>query len=107
MLRHPVVREVGVDYWVAGGQPAPGESENPPSMPEPSFPPDSIRAPLVVRRTVSVGAGLVIGASESGVFVKGGRVLGTLGPGTHLLDPRAIPFLSQVGTLNGVDTLVV
>jgi predicted nucleic acid-binding Zn ribbon protein len=107
MLRHPGLRPVGVDYWVAGGQTAPGESRTPPSMPEPSFPPDSIRTPLVVRRTVSVGAGFVIGPSESGIFVKGGLVLGALGPGTHLLDPRAIPFLSQVGTLAGVDTLVV
>jgi len=36
------------------------------------------------------------------VFVKNGQVLGALGPGTHLLDPRAVPFLQQVGTLNGV-----
>jgi hypothetical protein len=76
-------------------------------MPEPSFPPDSIRSPLVVRRTLSVGAGLVLASSESGVFVKNGQVIGVLGPGRHLLDARAVPFLQQVGTLNGVDTLVV
>src|SRR5262245_8471673 len=75
-------------------------------MPEPSFPPDSIRAPLVVRRTLSAGAPLMVGPSESGVFVKGGRVLGALGPGTHLVDLR-VPFLAQTGTLIGVDTLVV
>jgi hypothetical protein len=78
-------------------------------MPEPSFPPDSIRAPLVVRRTLveTVGRSLAVGPAETAVFVQSGRVLGTLGPGTHQVDPRAIPFLAALPSTTGVDALVV
>jgi membrane protease subunit (stomatin/prohibitin family) len=78
-------------------------------MPEPSFPPDSIRAPLVVRRALAetLGQSLAVGPAEVAVFVQNGRVLGTLGPGRHLIDPRAIPFLAQLPATSGVDALVV
>jgi hypothetical protein len=78
-------------------------------MPEPSFPPDSIRAPLVVRRSLAEARGqpLVVGPAEVAVFVQNGRGLGTLGPGTHQVDPRAIPFLAQLPTTAGLDALVV
>ncbi|HEX3596887.1 MAG TPA: hypothetical protein VHU80_17380, partial [Polyangiaceae bacterium] len=78
-------------------------------MPHTSFPPDSIRAPLVVRRPLASGAGqaLVVGPSETCIFVLEGRVLGVLGPGTHLLDARAIPFLQRAQKLSEVDALVV
>src|SRR5437868_4674044 len=67
-------------------------------MPEPSFPPDSIRAPLVVRRGLAETAGqpLVVGPAETAVFVQNGRVLGELGPGTHRVDPRTLPFLAAL-----------
>ncbi len=78
-------------------------------MPEPSFPPDSIRAPLVVRRSVTemLGQPLVVGPTETALFVQQGRVLGTLGPGSHLVDPRTIPFLQALPTTSGVDALVI
>jgi len=78
-------------------------------MPEPSFPPDSIRAPMVVRRPLAeaLGRELVVGPAETAVFVQNGRVLGTLGPGTHLVDPRAIPFLTQAPQTARTDVLLI
>jgi hypothetical protein len=75
-------------------------------MPEPSFPPDSIRAPIVVRKPISMGTALVVGTAEHVVFVKDGAVAGALGPGSHLLDVRALPFL-QGFTGSGSEALVV
>jgi hypothetical protein len=53
------------------------------------------------------GQALVVGVTEAGVFVQSGQVLGMVGPGTHLVDPRAMPFLQPVAQLADVDALVV
>jgi hypothetical protein len=43
---------------------------------------------------VPVGSQLGCEPGQSAVFVQWGRVAGVLGPGTHKLDPQAVPFLS-------------
>ena len=39
------------------------------------------------------GAGVVVGQSDAVVFTRDGVVAGVLGPGSHALDPNALPFL--------------
>jgi hypothetical protein len=68
-----------------------------------------MRAPLVVRRpiTSTYGAALVVAPTEVAIFVQGSRVVGTVGPGTHLLDPRALPFLQVAQGMPGAEAFIV
>jgi membrane protease subunit (stomatin/prohibitin family) len=57
---------------------------------------DSTRGSLVARSTWrgALGTQAVVDAGDALVFLRDGHVLGALGPGRHVLDPSAIPFLS-------------
>lgn len=43
-----------------------------------------------------VGAKALVSPTQALVFVSRGQVAGMLGPGEHVLDPRAVPFLASI-----------
>lgn len=45
---------------------------------------------------ISLGSPLIVNPGETAVFVRGGRALGTFGPGTHILTTANVPFLTDL-----------
>jgi hypothetical protein len=48
-----------------------------------------------------LGTPLAVGQSEAVVLVRDGLVVGTVGPGQHVLDPNALPFLWNLRDASG------